>query len=124
MARLWWEEFEVKEGRPCRALKRASSRLADKRCSCELKLQTVANTKKHTSPETHPQVDGEEAREVEKHTDKNNAQTYLKEVALTAAVAERHICTHQRLLHFFAFLFEVVVGFQPDKNWRKFLSVL
>lgn len=36
----FWGKFEVKEGRPCRAEKRASSRLADKRCSWELQLGT------------------------------------------------------------------------------------
>lgn len=35
---LFLDKFEVKEGRPCRAEKRASSRLADKRCSWELQL--------------------------------------------------------------------------------------
>lgn len=40
VTRLCWDKFEVKEGRPCRAEKRASSRLADNRCSWELQLGT------------------------------------------------------------------------------------
>lgn len=37
---LCWDKFEVKDGRPCRAEKSASSRLADKRCSWEVQLGT------------------------------------------------------------------------------------
>lgn len=48
------DKFEVKEGRPCRAEKSASSRLADKRCSWEPQLGTESMVNGHNR-----QLDGE-----------------------------------------------------------------